>query len=177
MKRKLLMAGGVLTAIAVGCLMCRLFPTRKTNWQTAEPGTILVNYYEATRATIGGNHHLEYVLRKTEETDSVKLEVYRGREGEEETCVEYTAAVEVVDRCFEIIDGKRLSDWNETYDGGLGGGIVVCRFYDGEKQIRVSTDCMPEGGEWILREIGSVIAEYAKKDHGVGSCKGKQVEF
>ncbi|MDD5923397.1 MAG: hypothetical protein PUC88_01255 [Clostridia bacterium] len=42
----------------------------------------------------------------------------------------------------------------------LTGGTTVCRFYDGEKQIRISTDCMPEDGAHILNEIKSVILSY-----------------
>lgn len=159
--RLVCVAGGLITAAVAGCVLYGLFGVRKTNWRAAEPGTVLVDYYEATRATVGGDRYLEFVLRKTEAADTVGLEVYRGGEKKEESCVLYTVPMEVVERCFEIIDGKKLHKWNEMYDGaGLGGGMVVCRFFDGEQQIRVSTDCMPENGEGILRDIGRVIAGY-----------------
>ena len=167
-KKTIMIAGGILAAILAGCFSYVLFTGRKTEWQTAEPGTVLVDYYEATRATVGGNRPLEYVLRKTEEKETVVLEVYRGEEDEEETCERYVVPIEAVEQCFAIIDKNKLHNWNETYDGGgLGGGIVVCRFFDGEKQIRVSTDCMPEEGEHILESIGHVIAPYRKDEYRI----------
>ena len=164
--RLVCIAGGLITAAVAGYVLYSLLGVRKTNWQAAEPGTVLVDYYEATRATIGGDRYLELVLRRAEAADTVVLEVYQGGEEKEEICAQYTVPVEAVERCFEIIDGKKLHKWNETYDGaGLGGGIVVCRFFDGEKQIRVSTDCMPENGEGILRDIGRVIARYQSPEY------------
>ena len=151
-----------------GCYSYHLFGGKKIQWQNADPETILVNYYEATRATVGGDRHLELVLRKTEETDSVVLEVYRGWEDEEEICVCYVVPMEAVERSFQIIKDKKLDKWNEKYhSGGLGGGIVVCRFFDGEKQVRVSTDRMPENGQEILESIGSVIASYQLEEYRV----------
>lgn len=133
-----------------------------------EPRVILVNYYEATLATIGGDMHLEYVLRKTEKEDTAELEVYRGGENQEESCIRYMIPFEAVEQCFAIINKKRLHKWNEMYEsGGLGGGIIVCRFIDGEKQIRVSTDCMPKNGVEILESIGHVIAGYQKEEYRV----------
>ena len=140
----------------------------RTNWQSAEPGTVLVDYYEATQAAVGGGQHVEYVLRKTEAEDAVTLEVYRGMEDEEETCMRYLVPAEAVERSFEIIDGKELHDWNEKYHGGgREGGIIVCRFFDGKGQIRISTDCMPEDGAEVLESIGHVIASYQQERYRV----------
>ena len=140
----------------------------RTNWQSAEPGTVLVDYYEATQATVGVGQHVEYVLRKTEAEDAVALEVYRGMEDEEETCMRYIVPAEAVEQSFEIIDGKELHNWNEKYDGGgLEGGIIVCRFFDGKEQIRISTDCMPEDGAEVLESIGHVIASYQQEKYRV----------
>jgi len=138
----------------------------KTNWQSAEPGTVLIDYYKATQATVGGAQYVEYVLRKTEAEDAVALEVYRGMEDEEETCMRYVVPEEAVEQSFEIIDRKELHNWNERYDGGgLEGSIVVCRFFDGKGQIRTSTDCMPEDGAEILESIGHVIASYQQEKY------------
>ena len=167
-KKAILAAGGILAVIIAGCISCELCFWKKINWQTAEPGTILVDYYESTRATVGGDKHLEYVLRMTEEKDTVALEVYRRREDEEETCEHYEVPLEVVEQSFAIIDSKKLRSWNDKYNsGGLGGGVVVCRFFDGEKQIRVSTDRMPEDGHHILMSIGQAIAPYQKEEYRV----------
>ena len=138
----------------------------KTNWQSAEPGTVLVDYYEATQATVGGSQYVEYVLRKTEAEDAVALEVYRGMGDEEETCMRYVVPAEAVEQSFEIIEKKKLHNWNARYDGGgLEGGIVVCRFFDGKGQIRISTDCMPEDGMEILESIGHIIASYQQDEY------------
>ena len=144
-------AGGMFTGCSGG---------KKTQWQNAEPGTILVDYYTSIFGTDGYDTHYELVLKKTEAADTVLLEEYEG-DAKGERCTQYTVPIEAVEKCYEIIDGNRLHTWNKKYkENPSTGGSTVCRFYDGEKQVRVTTDCMPQDGAKILHEIGQVMQSY-----------------
>ena len=133
---------------------------KRTDWQSAPAGTVLVDYYSCISGTDGYDSFYELVLKKTESTDTVLLEKYDSN-SEEAPALSCMVPAGAVEKCFEIIDGNKLHRWNKRYkETPQCGGGVSCSFFDGEKQVRVSTDCCPDNGNIILNEISFVIQSY-----------------
>lgn len=148
----------IVSVLIIG--MYKAYVGQRTDWQSAPAGTVLVDYYSCISGTDGYDSFYELVLKKTESADAVLLEQYDSN-SEERPSLTCTVPVEVVEKCFEIIDGYRLHSWNKRYEESpqCGGGVSYS-FFDGEKQVRVSTDCCPNNGNTILNEIKFVIQSY-----------------
>ncbi len=132
---------------------------------------MLVDYYTATVATVGGDGYDEYVLSSIGDSkEAARLDYYARWEGdEEETHVSYTVPYEAVEKAYEAIDRERLRNWNdEDMIGGITGGVVVVKFLDGEEYVRLSTDDMPEDGKERLHSVGSVLVSYAREEYRDG---------
>lgn len=128
---------------------------------------MLIDYYSATVATVGGDGYDETVLYSYTD-DKVKLITYHEYEGEEETKAEYIVPYEVVDRCYEVIEKYKLREWNDRKDTfGITGALLVCRFKDGDGYVRVSSEKMPDDGKNAFNAIDSVLGEYIKDEYRV----------
>lgn len=168
MKMKLILSSILIViVIGIGILffkggICDTFlQPAKIEWQNAEAGTLLVDYRSSVSGTNGYDSYYELVLKKTDSPETVLLEVHQGSADGEEIH-SYTVPVEVVEKCYEIIKENKLAVWNDKYkENPTTGGGVVCRFYDGEKEVRVTTDCMPKNGAQILGEIRMIMQAYA----------------
>lgn len=123
---------------------------------------MLVDYYTAVVATVGGDRSLERVLYAYSD-EQVKLVVYTKEDGEDEVSESYLVPYEAVKRCYEIIRKNKLNKWNDKYDGPAPtGSVTVVKFREDDgSYIRVSTDAMPSDGESIMDSIGSAMAGYA----------------
>ena len=128
---------------------------------------MLVDYYDATVATVGGDRVYEAVLYEYSDTEA-KLVIYQNYQGGEEMYSDtYIVPYEAVERCYKLIEENKLSEWNGTYpEIPLMGAETVCKFRgaDGE-YVRVSTDAMPDDGRSILDGIGAVMGGYAKDEY------------
>ena len=128
----------------------------------ADEPQMLVDYYTAVVATVGGDHSLERVLYAFSD-EQAKLVVYTKADGEEEESESYLVPIEAVRKCYEIIRENELGQWNDRYDGpAMTGAVTVVKFREDDgSYVRVSTDAMPDDGEAIMDSIGSVMAGYA----------------
>ena len=128
---------------------------------------MLVDYYAATVATVGGDRIYEAVLYEYSDTEA-KLVIYQNYQGGEEMYSDtYIVPYEAVERCYKLIEENKLSEWNGTYPAiPLTGAVTVCKFRgaDGE-YVRVSTDAMPDDGRSALDGIGAVMGGYAKDEY------------
>ena len=132
-------------------------------WE-GEPDVMLLDCYRATVATVGGGYH-ELVITTTDDPEEVQLDEYIKEEGEEETCrscyIQFSVAQEFL--CF--VDDYGLAEWNDMENGiSIDGARMVCKFWDGEGHIRVSTDHMPEDGEETLDTLFELVKSYAYDD-------------
>ena len=127
---------------------------------------MLIDYYSATVATVGGDRSYEAVLYEYSDTEA-KLVIYQNYPGGEEMYSDtYIVPYEAVERCYKLIEESKLTEWNTIYpDIPLTGAVTVCKFRgaDGE-YVRVSTDAMPDDGRGILDSIGAVMSSYAKDE-------------
>ena len=136
----------------------------------AEPDrkdVILIDYYDATIATVGGDRYYEAVLYEYSDTEA-KLVIYqKDPEEEEERTDTYIVPYEAVERCLKLIEENKLATWNDTYPSmPLMGAETVCGFRGADGVfVRVSTDAMPEDGKGVLHSIGSVMSGYAKDEY------------
>ena len=135
-----------------------------------EPGTILVDYFSETVATVGGDGYFEMVLSYYDETQA-KLDVYEKDDPEaSETCVSYLVPYEAVDRCFDVRYERELDSWAGRDDlSGMTGARYVMKFYneyDGD-YLRVTSEDMPEDGMDSFNELRSVMSEYVKDEYRI----------
>ena len=130
---------------------------------------MLIDYYTATVATVGGDRHYELVLSRVAGSDNIRLDVYSGDEGEDEICVSYSVPTKAVDDCYELINRYEFRDWHKMNDlVGITGAVSVCRFRDVDgTYIRVSTESMPEDGRSQIDEIRAVIERYINDDNKI----------
>jgi len=120
---------------------------------------MMVNLYISSTATVNGDCYTEYVLSTCENKDFAVLDKYIKEQGEE-TKASRKVPYKAITDCMEIINKYDLAGWNDLEDPiCLDGARTVCKFWNGEKHIRVSTDSMPQNGLEILNEIRNVIEE------------------
>ena len=132
-----------------------------------EKDVILIDYYDATIATVGGDRYYEAVLYEYSDTEA-KLVIYQKYPDEEEVETgTYIVPYEAVERCRKLIEENELAKWNDTYPSmPLMGAETVCGFLGADGVfVRVSTDAMPENGKSVLHDIGAVMTGYAKDEY------------
>ncbi len=127
---------------------------------------MLVNYYCAPAATEDGGGYYELVLSSCDKPEMAVLERYiKDGEGLKETKTCFLVPYDAVTRCMRIINDNKLSVWNEAEGFCTEGFKQVCKFWDGEGYVRVSSDNMPINGDSVLNEICAVIEGYLSEDH------------
>ena len=121
---------------------------------------MLVDYYEATVATVGGDMYEELILFANGTKSVVYIDVYSGDESGK-TYQRYDVAPEVVDECLAVIEESDFREWNENLDySGITGGYYVVSFRDGSSYTRVTSEHMPENGKELFLSVGSVLRNY-----------------
>ena len=133
-------------------------------WE-GEPDVMLLDYYRATVATVGGSGYHELVITTTDDPEEVRLDEYIKEEGEEETCRSCYIPFSVAQEFLYFVDDYGLAEWNDMENGiSIDGARKACEFWDGEGHIRVSTDHMPEDGEETLDTLFELVKSYAYDD-------------
>lgn len=123
---------------------------------------MLVDYYQSSKSTLFGDGHYELVLSSAENSSKAILDKYiKEDEDSNEIKTSYTVPYRAVEECMAIINREELHKWN-TIDNAINleGEIIVCKFWDGNRHIRVSTDNMPENGLEVFYEIRNTISKY-----------------
>ena len=162
----LLILGGIVMLGLFGC-GAKSRNTMAERFERVPEGEIIVDYYSATVATVGGDCHDEYVLYSTGNAENAKLCVYSGAENEEETAVTYIVPYEAVEKCYDAIDRAGFRDWNKIKDKyAIDGAVIVCKFREDDgTYVRVTTGDMPEDGKEKLSNIGIIIRGYISDEY------------
>ena len=125
-----------------------------------EKKVLLVDYFQRTVGAGEEEPYFEMVVYALDD-GSLIMERYADGGTPEQTVTTYDVPAEVYDRALEIIRKRGLEDWNKLEDyQSLDGVIFVIRYYDGEKQLRVSSEKMPGNGLEAFREIKALLLEY-----------------
>ena len=131
-------------------------------------GTLLVDYFRETVATVGGDRYTEMTLSFVDR-DRAKLDVYeKNAPDDEETRKTYLVPYEAVERCFDIMYREDLASWSSRDDlSGITGARYVLSFYleySGD-HLRVTSEEMPPDGRRVFDEVAAVMSEYAKDEY------------
>lgn len=125
---------------------------------------MLVDYYDAITGTENNNRYTEMVLNRTPEGD-VRLDVYKGVNGVEESHAAYRADEAAVDACYELIRKYKLSKWNDMEGNCIDGAVTVVKFRNSDgTYTRTSTDNYPDYGEQAYADISAVLRSYISED-------------
>lgn len=125
--------------------------------------TLLVDSYEATVATVGGNGHNEYCLYQKD--DTYEIHYFLKYENEKEIHQAYKTNKQCCDELFDYIKKENIKDYmNKSYPG-MTGGILVIKFKDGENLIRLSSDNVPYGKHQIFYDIRNILMKYVDKNN------------
>ena len=130
-----------------------------------DPGTLLVDYYEETVATDGGDDSFEMTLTYYDPVQ-VKLDVY----GDKDEPDSYLVPYEAFDVCLGIMYSEKLASWESMDDTvSLDGARKVMKFRDDYGDyIEVSTDRMPGDGEGAFDRIREALSGYIKDEYRIG---------
>lgn len=135
----------------------------------AQTETMLIDYYYAVTGTDGGDSYRELVLYEYEGS-KLKLSVFKGSAGEEETRADYSVPYDAFDECSEVIKKYKMAKWSKMKDlTAIDGAAYVCRFTDEEgNSVRVSSDDMPEDGIKAFGSVEAALAKYIIEDNRIG---------
>ena len=135
--------------------------------EQGEEDIMLIDYYRATVATVGGDGYDEYVLYRYSDTEA-KLSVFSKHYGdEEESRTDYIVPYEAVKKCYELIEEKQFRGWKDRKDTyGITGAFVAVKFREDDgSYVRVSSESMPDGGREDMDAVGGLLAEYMKEEY------------
>ncbi len=126
---------------------------------------MLIDYYEATVATVDGDEYYELVLFANPSRTEIYLDAYRG-DGEGETHKRYAVPAEAIDECYEAIEKCNFREWNSNPDySGITGAYYVLNFKDGYSHTRVTSEHMPDNGKELMWSVGSILNRYVNEDN------------
>ena len=131
-----------------------------------DPGTLLLDYYEATVATDGGDDSREITLTYYDPVQ-VKLDVYK----DADEPVSYLVPYEAFDDCLGVMYTEGLESWEGMDDLISLDGVRKVVKIRGEygDYLEVTTDSMPEDGERAFDSIREVLYKYVKEEYRVDS--------
>lgn len=135
-------------------------------FEDGEEQIMLVDYYRATVATVGGDGYSETVLYRNSD-GSCEVHYYSKYEGDaEEAHTAYAVDPGVLEEVFKIIRENKIASWNDKkYAAGLDGARYVLKFRDSKGEyIRVSSDNMPEDGVSVMNAVNACMSSYVNED-------------
>jgi len=121
---------------------------------------LLLDYYDAAVATVGGDGYRELTLTRTA-GGGVRLDVYEQSFGEEASHSSFDIPEEAVDACFQAVDLDALRAWASCENGvGLTGAVTVVKFREPDgSYVRASTENMPpDADRSLLYNVGSALS-------------------
>ena len=147
-----------------------------------ENSTVLIDSFNRITGTIMTQPYSEIILYEAEPNDI--LEVYKNGDMEDETVSRYYVSKDAYPQILNIILDQQMDTWNDLEDTyPIDGAYYVVRFWDGEKQIRVTSDAMPENGMQAFYTVDNAMyalldqaAFYEKEDIGIQGTKDKNKE-
>lgn len=147
-----------------------------------ENATVLIDSFNRITGTIMTQPYSEIILYEAEPNDI--LEVYKNGDMEDETVSRYYVSKDAYPQILNIILDQQMDTWNDLKDTyPIDGAYYVVRFWDGEKQIRVTSDAMPENGMQAFYTVDNAMYAlldqatfYEKEDIGIQGTKDKNKE-
>ncbi|MBR2027879.1 MAG: hypothetical protein IKA10_02665 [Oscillospiraceae bacterium] len=128
-----------------------------------EADVMLLSCYRAAVSSVEGDGYHELVLTTTGNPEEIRLDEYIKAEDAEEIRTTFYISWQAAQEILLQIEEYGLSGWNDLEDGvSIDGAEKVCRFWDGERYIRVSSDCMPEDGEEKLDTLFDMVKSCAQ---------------
>ncbi len=147
-----------------------------------ENATVLIDSFNRITGTIMTQPYSDIILYEAEPNDI--LEVYKNGDMEDETVSRYYVSKDAYPQILNIILDQQMDTWNDLEDTyPIDGAYYVVRFWDGEKQIRVTSDAMPENGMQAFYTVDNAMYAlldqatfYEKEDIGIQGTKDKNKE-
>lgn len=147
-----------------------------------ENATVLIDSFNRITGTIMTQPYSEIILYEAEPNDI--LEVYKNGDMEDETVSRYYVSKDAYPQILNIILDQQMDTWNDLEDTyPIDGAYYVVRFWNGEKQIRVTSDAMPENGMQAFYTVDNAMYAlldqatfYEKEDIGIQGTKDKNKE-
>jgi len=144
-----------------------------------ENATVLVDSFNRITGTVMIQPYSEIVLYEAEPNDI--LEVYKNGDMEDETVSRYYVSKDAYPKILKIILDLQMDTWNDLEDTyPIDGAFYVVRFWDGEKQVRVTSDDMPSDGMQAFYTVDNAMYAllneatfYEKEDIGLQRTKDK----
>ena len=150
-----LVAAAVMIMLFFGCAK-----NKRVDLSKLQGETLLIDYYRATVATVGGDGYTELALYYTD--GAFELRRYEKENPEAEETVEvFAAPAAAYDECMAVIDECGFRGWKAGEGIGIAGALYVVKFRDGDNYVRVSSEDMPEDGVEKLRRVGEALGKYA----------------
>lgn len=126
---------------------------------------MLIDYFERVVGTPEEEPYCELVLYQHTETELI-LERYANGGTPEETVTTFHVPAEVYAKVMQTIQEHDMASWNSRNGCfALDGKLYVCKFQNGERFIRVSSDAMPEDGRRAFHEIRSLLNGYTQEKY------------
>ncbi|MBR4162191.1 MAG: hypothetical protein IKR11_01640 [Solobacterium sp.] len=154
---------------------------QKTNEYIGVPenATVLVDSFNRITGTVMTQPYSEIVLYEAEPNDI--LAVYKNGDTEDETVSRYYVSKDAYPKILKIILDLQMDTWNDLEDTyPIDGAFYVVRFWDGEKQVRVTSDDMPSDGMQAFYTVDNAMYAllneatfYEKEDIGLQKTKDK----
>ena len=147
-----------------------------------ENATVLIDSFNRITGTIMTQPYSEIVLYEAEPNDI--LAVYKNGDTEDETVSRYYVSKDAYPQILNIILDQQMDTWNDLEDTyPIDGAYYVVRFWDGEKQIRISSEAMPENGMQAFYTVDNAMYKlldqatfYEKEDIGLQRAKENNEE-
>lgn len=133
----------------------------------AEKKLLLLDYYERVVGTPAEQPYYEVVLYHYSDAE-VLLEQYTAGGTPAEKVTAYRVPAKAYEKAMAKVRQWDMAGWYSRKDCfSMEGKRYVCKFRDGERLVRVSSDAMPEDGEAAFSAVRNVLAEYTKEKYRV----------
>lgn len=117
---------------------------------------VLADYFYKTVGTPMEMPYSEIVLYESDPDDLI--EVYENGGSEYETITRYSISKDAYQSILNVILEHKMDTWNDIgHLSGFVGAVYAVRFWDGNEQIRVSSDRMPGDGMQAFHAVESAM--------------------
>ena len=117
---------------------------------------VLADYFYKTVGTPMEMPYSEIVLYESEPDDLI--EVYENGGSEYETITRYSISKDAYQSILNVILEHKMDTWNDIeHLSGFVGAVYAVRFWNGTKQVRVSSDRMPGDGMQAFHAVESAM--------------------
>ena len=124
---------------------------------------LIVDSYNATVATVGGDYYEEYCLYQKD--DIYEIHHFVKHYNRPEFHEAFKTNEECKKELYELIENKKLIDYVNSSYPAMTGGVLVIKFKKDDKMIRISSDNLPYQNHDVFYELRSILLKYVNKDN------------